>query len=253
MTRSIDLNCDMGESPDDAGIANDAAIMDHVTSVNVACGFHAGSPTVMRRTVEAALAKGVAVGAHPSFFDRGNFGRTVMSVPASEVFDIVLYQISAMKGICESLGGRMHHVKPHGALYNQAAADPGLAAAVASAVKACDERLVLYGLSGSCLISEAGKIGLATASEVFSDRTYQNDGSLTPRNEPNALIEDADDAVAQVISMIETGAVTSTGHRSVPMVAETVCVHGDGPHALEFASALKEALTARGIEMGSRR
>ena len=250
---TIDLNCDMGESLEETRILGDFELMDHVSSVNIACGFHAGSPTVMRRTVEAAFSKGVAVGAHPSFFDRENFGRSTKAVSASEVFDIVLYQISAMRGICESLGGRMHHVKPHGALYNQAAADPELATAIASAVKACDESLVLYGLSGSCLISEAQKIGLKAASEVFADRTYRNDGSLTPRSEPNALIDDTEECVAQVIRMIETGTVNSTDHRSVPIVAETLCVHGDGPHALEFAKALKEALTRRGIEVDSRR
>ena len=250
---TIDLNCDMGESLEESRILGDFELMEHVSSVNIACGFHAGSPTVMRRTVEAAFSKGVAVGAHPSFFDRDNFGRSTMTVSPAEVFDIVLYQVSAMRGVCESLGGRLHHVKPHGALYNQAAADEELAAAIATAVKTCDPGLVLYGLSGSRLISESEKVGLRTASEVFSDRTYQSDGTLTPRSEPNALINDADECVAQVIRMIEAGTVTSVDHRTVPIVAETVCVHSDGPHALEFAKALRLSLTSRGIEIESRR
>lgn len=247
--RTIDLNCDLGESEGGAGVLRDAAIMDYVSSVNVACGFHAGSPSVMHATARSALERGTAVGAHPSFWDRENFGRSRRDIGPDEVFDTVLYQVSAMKGICEALGGRLNHVKPHGALYNQAAADEGLAVAVASAVKACDPGLVLYGLSGSELVSAAEKLGLRAASEVFADRTYRGDGSLTPRTEPNALIEEVRSAVAQVVQMVETGTVTSTEGKSVRILADTVCIHGDGPDALSFAKALHSELSSRGIQI----
>jgi UPF0271 protein len=246
---SIDLNCDMGESSDTRRIENDAALMDHVSSVNIACGFHAGDASVMRKTVETALKKGLRVGAHPSFPDLENFGRSEMQMSPQEIFDIVLYQISALKGICEASGGKLDHVKPHGALYNQAAKDSNLAAAIANAVAAVDKNLIFYGLSGSFLISEAEKFGLRTASEVFADRTYQNDGSLTPRGEPNALITGTEKAVAQVLQMIETQTVTAADGETIPIKAETVCIHGDGAHALEFARKIREKLIENGIEI----
>src|SRR5688572_24711438 len=181
MSQSIDLNCDMGESFGAWKMGRDAELMDYVSSVNIACGFHAGDPTVIRKTVETGIKKGVAIGAHPSFPDLQGFGRRAMALSPQEVFDTVLYQTSAVKGICEALGVKLNHVKPHGALYNQAAKDKSLAEAIAEAVKSIDKNLIFYGLSGSFLISEAEKIGLKTASEVFADRSYQTDGSLTPR------------------------------------------------------------------------
>jgi UPF0271 protein len=246
---SIDLNCDMGESFGAWRMGNDAALMDFVSSVNIACGFHAGDAGVMRKTVETAIAKGVAVGAHPGFPDLQGFGRREMKMPAQEIFDIVLYQVSALKGICEASGGKLHHVKPHGALYNQAAKDAGFAVAIAEAVKAIDKNLIFYGLSGSFLISEAEKLGLKTASEVFADRTYQTDGNLTPRSEPNALIYDAGSVVEQVLQMIQTQTVTATSGETVPIKAETVCIHGDGEHALEFARMIRQKLIDNGIEV----
>jgi UPF0271 protein len=246
---SIDLNCDMGESFGAWRMGNDAALMDYVSSVNIACGFHAGDAGVMRETVEKAIEKGVAVGAHPGFPDLQGFGRREMKMSARDVFDIVLYQVSALKGICEASGGRLHHVKPHGALYNQAAKDASLAAAIAESVKAIDENLVFYGLSGSFLISEAEKLGLKTASEVFADRTYQTDGSLTPRSEPNALIQDPEKASEQVLQMIQTQTVTAAGGETVSIKAETVCIHGDGAHALEFARKIREKLIEKHIEI----
>lgn len=245
----IDLNCDMGESFGAWRMGSDAALMDFVSSVNIACGFHAGDPSVIRKTVETAIEKNVAVGAHPSFPDLQGFGRRAMSLSPAEVFDLVLYQVAAVKGICEALGGRLHHVKPHGALYNQAAKDKNLAAAIAKAVKAIDKNLIFYGLSGSVLISEAEKAGLKTASEVFADRTYAADGSLTPRTEPNALIHDSETAISQVLQMITEKSVTATGGEKVPIRAETVCIHGDGENALEFARKIKEKLTENGIKI----
>ena len=248
---SVDLNCDMGESFGAWTMGNDAALMNFVSSVNVACGFHSGDATVIRQTVEMAIAKGVAVGAHPSFADLQGFGRREIKMSAAEVFDIVLYQVAAVKGICEASGGKLHHVKPHGALYNQAAKDANLAEAIAKLIKAIDENLILYGLAGSYLIFEAEKIGLKTASEVFADRTYQADGSLTPRSQPNALITDTETAVAQVWQMISAQTVTATDGETVQLRAETVCIHGDGAHALDFAKTINARLKANGVMIES--
>lgn len=249
---SVDLNCDMGESFGAWQMGcGDAALMDFVSSVNIACGFHAGDASVIRQTVETAISKNVAIGAHPSFPDLQGFGRRDLKMSAGEVFDIVLYQIAAVKGICEAHGAKLHHVKPHGALYNQAAKDTNLAEAIAKAVKAIDGNLVLYGLAGSFLISEAEKIGLRTASEVFADRTYQADGSLTPRNQPNALIENTEKAVAQVWQMISEKTVTTTDGKKVSLLAQTVCIHGDGAHALDFAKTINAQLKAHSVKIES--
>lgn len=252
MSKTIDLNCDMGESFGAWQMGNDAALMDYVSSVNIACGFHAGDATVIRKTVETAIKKQVAVGAHPSFPDLQGFGRRAMSLSPQEIFDTVLYQIAAVKGICEALGGRLHHVKPHGALYNQAAKNVALSKAIAEAVKALDKNLIFYGLSGSFLISEAEKINLKTASEVFADRTYQADGNLTPRAKQNALIEDAEISISQVLQMIEEQTVMAANGEKIPIRAETVCIHGDGAHALEFAIAINAKLKANNIKIESR-
>ena len=250
MNKKIDLNCDMGESFGAWEMGCDAEMMDYVSSVNIACGFHAGDATTIRKTVEIAAEKNVAVGAHPSFPDLQGFGRREMKLSPVEIFDIVLYQISAVKGICEASGAKLHHVKPHGAMYNQAARDEKSAAAIADAVKSLDENLVLYGLSSSFLISEAEKIGLKTASEVFADRTYQTDGSLTPRTQSNALIKDAEQAVSQVLRMINGQPAAASGE-IIPMKAETICIHGDGENALEFARIINERLRANGIEISA--
>jgi 5-oxoprolinase (ATP-hydrolysing) subunit A len=236
----IDLNCDMGE-----GCGNDAELMNYVSSVNIACGFHAGNASVMRQTVELAINKGIKIGSHPSYLDLANFGRSEMNISPQEVFDIVLYQTSALKGICDAFGTKIHHVKPHGALYNQAAKDEKLAEAIANAVKKIDAGLILYGLSGSYLISEAEKIGLRTKSEVFSDRTYQSDGSLTPRNLPNALIKNTGDAIEQVLQMIDMHTVTATNGEIIKLKAETICIHGDGENAVEFAKAIYKKLNEK--------
>lgn len=247
----IDLNCDMGESFGAWRMGCDAELMNYVSSINIACGFHAGDASVIRKTVEAAIEKNVAVGAHPSFPDLQGFGRREMNMPAQEIFDVVLYQISAVKGICEALGAKLHHVKPHGALYNQAAKDISIARAIAEAVKAIDAELVFYGLSGSFLISEAEKINLKTASEVFADRTYQTDGSLTPRSQPNALIHDTEKAAAQVLQMIRAQTVTATSGETVAIKAETVCIHGDGANALDFAKTINAKLAENAVKIKS--
>jgi len=248
---SIDLNCDMGESFGAWRMGNDADLMNYVSSINISCGFHAGDASVMHETVEAAIEKGVAIGAHPSFPDLQGFGRRAMSLSEPEIFDVVLYQVSALKGICEALGARLHHVKPHGALYNQAAKDKKIARAIAKAMKAIDENLVFYGLSGSFLISEAEALGLKTASEVFADRTYQPDGNLTPRTEPNALIKDTEKAISQVLQMVKEKTVTTLSGEKISIKAETVCIHGDGENALEFAKEIRQRLIQARIDIHS--
>jgi UPF0271 protein len=247
----IDLNCDMGEFTDEASIEKDAALMEYVSSVNIACGFHAGSAEVMARTAATALLKGVAVGAHPGYRDPENFGRAAMQMPREEVFDIVAEQVSALKTITEELGGKLHHVKPHGALYNQAAKDAGLAAAIAEAVRSVDANLVFYGLANSHLIAEAENLGLKTASEVFADRTYQPDGSLTPRTQEGALITDSYYAVVQVLEMVTLGQVKALGGERIRIDADTVCIHGDGEHALEFARMIREVLKQNRIRVSA--
>ena len=244
MLRTIDINCDLGE-----GCGNDADLMRLVSSANIACGFHAGDEETMYRTVELAIRNGVAIGAHPSYPDRENFGRTEMFLSPFEVFEIVAEQIHTLKRICDAQGAVLHHVKPHGALYNQAAKNVGLSTAIARAVAKADNGLTLYGLSGSYLISEAEGIGLKTASEVFADRTYQNDGTLTPRSQPNALITDDNASVNQVFQMIEKQSVTSIEGETVPLRAETICIHGDGERAVSFASKIRVALIDNGLEI----
>ncbi|MEH6948023.1 5-oxoprolinase subunit PxpA [Bacillus sp. JJ634] len=248
---TVDLNCDLGESFGAYQIGNDEAILDYVTSVNVACGFHAGDPTVMRKTVQLALEKQVKIGAHPGLQDLIGFGRRNMNISPQEAYDIVVYQIGALNGFLQSEGGRMQHVKPHGALYNMAARNKDLSRAIAEAVYKVNPELVLFGLSGSELVRAGQAIGLQTASEVFADRTYQQDGSLTSRNEKNALIENDDDAVAQVIRMVKEGKVLSQQGTDVTLKADTICIHGDGAHALSFAQHVKKSLELSEITIKS--
>lgn len=243
---TIDINCDLGE-----GCANDAELMKLISSANIACGGHAGDDQTMRRTVGLALANGVAVGAHPSYPDRGNFGRTSMDLSGEQIRTMVADQIVELRNIAASMGASLTHVKPHGALYNTAARDAGVAAAVAEAVQDVDPTLIVFGLSGSVSITEAEKRGLRTAAEVFADRTYQTDGSLTPRSEPGALIRKTDDALTQVLDMIKYGRVRSVEAIMIPITAETVCIHGDGENAVEFATAICNELLTNGIEIRS--
>jgi len=249
MTRTLDLNCDMGEGFGAWEMGDDAALLDHVTSANIACGFHAGDPGTIHRTVKLAIDKGVAVGAHPSLPDLQGFGRRSIAVTPSEAYDMVLYQIGAVAGFARSLGGRLSHVKPHGALYNMAARDGSLARAIARAVKDFDSRLVLFGLAGSELVRAGHETGLKVANEVFADRTYQSDGSLTPRSQPNAVIHDVGASIAQVRRMVGEGKVTSIQGADVEVVADTLCIHGDEPTAVEFARRIRRALADGGIRV----
>ncbi|MGA2082388.1 MAG: 5-oxoprolinase subunit PxpA [Holophaga sp.] len=247
MIRTIDLNCDLGESFGAWRMGQDEAVLDWVTSANIACGFHAGDPPTMARTVRAAVARGVALGAHPSWPDLQGFGRRSMAVPPGEAHDLVLYQLGALAGFVRAAGGRLRHVKPHGSLYNQAACDPALAQAVAQAVRDFEASLILVGPSGSELIRAGRDEGLTCASEVFADRGYRPDGSLVPRSEPGALIEDPAASIARVLRMAREGLVVSTGGTDVAVQADTVCIHGDHPGAAGLARSLRQALAQAGI------
>ncbi len=230
---SIDLNCDLGE-----GCDNDAELMPLITSANIACGGHAGDANTMRATVKLALAHGVAIGAHPGYRDRENFGRRELPLPANEVHQLVLTQTRALQAIACECGGEVTHVKPHGALYNMAARDEVIAQAIAKAVHEAGPELVLYGLHGSKLIAAGRAVGLRVANEAFADRSYQPDGSLTPRSQHGAMIESAEAVAAQVRQMVCEGRVTTLDGASIPIAADTICIHGDGPYALEFAKVL---------------
>lgn len=238
----IDLNADLGE-----GCASDAELLTLVSSANIACGFHAGDAQTMQASVREAVKNGVAIGAHPGFPDRENFGRTVMQLPPETVYAQTLYQIGALAAITHAEGGVMRHVKPHGMLYNQAAKDPQLADAIAKAVHTCDPALILVGLAGSELIRAGKHYGLTTRQEVFADRGYQADGSLVPRSQPGALIEDEEQSLAQTLEMVQNGRVKSITGEWTPVEAQTVCLHGDGEHALAFARRLRAAFLERGI------
>jgi UPF0271 protein len=241
----VDLNADLGEAAPSSGL--DAAIMPALTSANIACGFHAGDPGVMRATVALARRHGVAVGAHPSFADREGFGRREMSTAPNEVENLVAYQVGALAAIAALEGVRVRHVKPHGALYNMAGRDRALAAAVARGVRAVDPSLVLFGPSGSALIELGRNAGLATASEVFADRAYRADGELEPRTIEGAVIHDPQVVVARAVSMVKEGAVVAVDGTRVPLTVETICVHGDTPGAAALAHEIRRALEGAGI------
>jgi len=243
----VDLNCDLGESFGAYTLGVDEKIIGLVTSVNIACGFHAGDPTVMRKTVKLAIDNHVAIGAHPGLPDLVGFGRRNLTISPQEAYDMVVYQIGALQGFVTAAGGKMQHVKPHGALYNMAATRVDLSEAIAEAIYNVDPQLVLFGLSGSELVRAGKKKGLKTAHEVFADRSYQQDGLLTPRNQPNALISDDKQAVLQVIRMVKTGKVLSQQGTEISITADTVCLHGDGVHALLFARQIREILANSGI------
>jgi 5-oxoprolinase (ATP-hydrolysing) subunit A len=272
----IDLNCDIGESIGGQfyDLQKDLAILPYISSVNIACGQHAGDAYTMHSLVEAALEKGIAVGAHPSYPDAKHFGRKEMSLTPSQVYDLMLYQLGALHAFVHAkhfgrkemsltpsqvydlmlyqlgalhafvhvYGSRLHHVKPHGALYNSAARDKSLADAIALAIAEFDKQVILYGLSGSELITAGKEHGIRTCSEVFADRSYQRDGSLTPRDHPGAVITDLNISTAQVLMMIKQGSVRTAAGDVIPIVAETICIHGDHLHAAQTAAAISESL-----------
>lgn len=231
------------------GMLHDADIMPFISSANIACGFHAGDENTMRQTILLALENKVAIGAHISFPDKQNFGRTEMQLAKNEIHELVFHQLEIIHKIAGSLGAELHHVKPHGALYNMSARDAELARTIATTVKKFNPKLILYGLSGSHSISEAKAIGLQTASETFADRNYNDDGSLTSRTQPNAMIADEEKMTQQVFQMIRAGTVTTVTGKKIPVLAETICIHGDGQHALAFARAISSVLKKENIRV----
>jgi UPF0271 protein len=225
------------------GIGNDEAIMQYITSANIACGYHAGDEDTMRQTIALAKKFNVAIGAHPSFQDRENFGRSEMSLSPSEIYQLVQQQMKILQKIAYEYDMGIDHIKPHGALYNMAARNKEIAKAIAQAVYDYNKNLVLFGLSGSLSLKEAIALGLTVKSEVFADRTYQDDGSLTPRSQPGAMIEDDEKALQQALQMVKTGTVRSLSGNEVKITADTICIHGDGPHALAFVKKIYHALS----------
>ncbi|EKN64324.1 putative lactam utilization protein B-like protein [Schinkia azotoformans MEV2011] len=247
----VDLNCDLGESFGRFKLGEQEEILKYITSANIACGFHSGDPSVMRETVKMAISNGVKIGAHPGLPDLNGFGRREMAITPQEGYDMVVYQIGALQGFLATFNEKMQHVKPHGALYNMAAKDPHLAEAIAQAVYDISPSLILFGLSGSELTKAGEKIGLRTAHEVFADRTYQQDGSLTSRSQKDAMITDHEQSAAQVVKMAREGKVVSQQKTEVSLRADTVCIHGDGKHALLFAKYLKESLEQNNITIAA--
>ena len=247
MAVSIDLNSDLGESFGRWTLGNDTELMRSITSANVACGFHAGDPRVMRETVRLAKTSGVAIGAHPGFPDLVGFGRRNMSASPDEVEDFVIYQIAALAGIASAEQVTLQHVKPHGALYNMAVRDRRLAEAIARGVAAFDRTLILFGLPGTELVGAAEAAGLKVAAEGFADRAYEADGSLTPRDRAGAVIHDPEDVVRRALRMAKDGVVTATNGRDIAMRVDTICTHGDTPGSHELARRIREALERAGV------
>jgi 5-oxoprolinase (ATP-hydrolysing) subunit A len=244
MSLVVDLNADLGE-----GAGHDDEILGLVTSANIACGFHAGDAETMRRSIEAARDRKVAVGAHPSLFDRENFGRKELPVKSDEVFDAVVYQLGVFQAIAEAAKVRPNHVKPHGALYNMAVRDRELANAIGRAVAEVDTKLILFAPQNSDLARAGTTNGLQIVHEVFADRNYLSDGSLVPRSRPDALLHNPEEAAARVVRMLREGKVRSVDGVEVDVRADTVCLHGDTPGAVDFARALKSRLEKEGVSI----
>jgi UPF0271 protein len=249
LTLRIDLNADVGESFGAYVIGHDAGLMKSVTSANVAAGFHAGDPSVLRSTILLAKAHGVAVGAHPSFPDLAGFGRREMKVSPSEAEDFVLYQIAAVAGVAAAEGLRLQHVKPHGALFNMAMRDSGLASAIARATAAFSRDLILFGLPASELLKAGRAENLRVVAEAFADRAYEADGSLVSRNKPGSVIHDASDVVARAVRMAKEGTVSAIDGTVLTLEPDTICVHSDTPGADNLAARLRAALDAAGVSV----
>jgi 5-oxoprolinase (ATP-hydrolysing) subunit A len=247
--KTVDLNCDMGESYGAWKMGADAEVMPFISSANIACGFHGGDPATIRKTVALAVRHGVAIGAHPSLPDLQGFGRRAMKISSQDMYDLVVYQAGAVEAFARAAGSRLHHIKCHGALYNMAANDEGLSDAMVRAAK--DLGVMLYVLSMSKNFQIAKQAGILVAGEVFADRGYADDGTLWPRDRPGAMIEDAGKAVQQALAMVEEGYVTSVSGKRVPVTADTVCIHGDQPGAAAFASRIRKEFTEKGISIAA--
>ena len=242
----VDLNSDLGESFGAYTIGLDEQVIAHISSANIACGYHAGDPLVMDKTVAAAKAAGIAIGAHPGYPDLIGFGRRNMTCSPAEVKAYVKYQLGALMAFAAAHGMKMQHCKPHGALYNMAGKDAALARAIAEAIAEVDSSIILLALAGSQMIKAGEEAGLRVASEVFADRAYQADGSLVPRKQPGAVIHDTDEAIARTIRMVKEGKVTAITGEDVPLKADSICVHGDNPSAVEFVRNIRARLEAEG-------
>jgi UPF0271 protein len=247
--KTIDLNCDMGESYGAWKMGDDAGVMPFISSANIACGFHGGDPATIRKTVRLAVDHGVAIGAHPSLPDLQGFGRRAMKISPQDMYDLVVYQAGAVEGFARAAGSRLHHIKCHGALYNMAAVDEGLSEAMVRAAK--DLKVMLYVLSNSKNFQVAKNAGVPVAGEVFGDRGYSDDGTLAPRDQPGGMIEDAAQSVKQVLGMVEGGYVTSLSGKRVPVAADTLCLHGDQPGAVAFAKEIRRVFAEKGIEVAA--
>ncbi|MDQ0338252.1 UPF0271 protein [Caldalkalibacillus uzonensis] len=245
----VDLNSDLGESFGVYTLGQDEQVLEHITSANIACGYHAGDPNVMSRTVKMAADNGVGIGAHPGLPDLIGFGRRHMQVDPQDVYHFVLYQIGALAAFARIHHTELNHVKPHGALYNMASRDPEIARAISEAVYHFDPQLILFGASGSELVKAGRQVGLTVAEEVFADRTYQPDGTLTPRTQPEAMIHDPEVAARRVASMILERKVQTVDGTEIPITADTVCVHGDSPQALLFVHKLRDSLLRQGVQI----
>ncbi|MEK3883936.1 5-oxoprolinase subunit PxpA [Paenibacillus sp. PL2-23] len=239
----MDLNCDMGEGFGVYRSGNDEQLMRYITSANIACGYHGGDPATMRSTVRMALSHGVAIGAHPGLPDLAGFGRRRMEITPMEAYEMTVYQLGALMAFARAEGGGLSHVKPHGALYHMAAKDAALAEAIAEAVYKVDGSLLLFGLAGSELIRAGERIGLRAAREAFADRTYEEDGTLTPRTVEGAVLESSEAAAAQAVLLATEGKARTRQGSYVAVEADTICVHGDSPGALAHVIALRQALT----------
>jgi UPF0271 protein len=245
----IDLNSDIGESFGAYSMGDDEAVMDAVTSANVACGFHAGDPLVMKKTIKNCAAKGVAVGAHPGYPDLVGFGRRNMKCTPEEEYADCLYQIGALSAFCRTNGLALQHVKPHGAMYNQAAKDPGLARAIARAVKDSGENIILMGLANSEFENAAKEMGVPFAAEAFADRGYMPDGSLVPRSQPGAIIHDVEEAAKRVVRMVTEGTVGAVDGTVINFRPQSICMHGDTPEAVDMAKTVRRELEAAGVKV----
>lgn len=243
----VDLNSDLGESFGSYTIGMDHAIIPYVSSVNIACGWHAGDPLVMAKTVKSAIENGTAIGAHPGYPDLMGFGRRNMAVTPAEVKAYTLYQLGALQAFVKAANGSLQHLKPHGAMYNMAATDAKLAQAIAEAIYEAAPEVILLGLANSEMITAGKAVGLKVAQEVFADRAYQANGTLVPRSQPGAVIHDPDEAIARVVTMVKKGEVTAITGEKVEMKADSICVHGDNPEAVEFVKKIKETLEKEGV------
>lgn len=247
--KKVDMNSDLGESFGAYKIGCDSEVIPLISSANVACGWHAGDSTVMAKTVRLAADADVAVGAHPGYPDLVGFGRRNMAVSADDMKTYIMYQVGALSAFCRAEGIKMQHVKPHGAMYNMAAKDEKLADAICEGIARVDDSLILMGLSGSVMAKSAEKFGLRFASEVFADRAYEEDGSLVARSKPGAVITDENEAVSRVVEMVSEGTVTAVTGKKIKISAQSICVHGDNAHALEFVKKIRKTLSENGIEI----